>query len=98
MLRESCGHFEQVRAEAEGAEAFALRCGKKTYVYIYNPSKKPARTIRISVPKLKNAIEAFSFESMTFRKLATETAEGGLLTIGCNIPYQGEALYAIQSK
>ena len=95
MLKESGGRFEQGTAEAEDAEAFALKCGKKVYVYIYNPSKTPLRSVRVGVSKKKSTIGAFSFESAEFQKVGTASADEGMLTINCEVPYLGEALYVI---
>ena len=47
MLADGRGAFIPVEASAEGAEAFAVRCGKTTWVYVYNPGEEPVRKIQV---------------------------------------------------
>lgn len=97
MLRESGGRFLQVEAEADGAEAYALRCGRKVYVYVYNPSPETVRSVRVAFPRKKGTVEALSFERLTFRKCGTAVpADDGFATLPCEVPHLGEALFVIR--
>ena len=49
MLEQGKGSFEQVSVEADGAEAYAVRCGERIYVYAYNPSSKPVSALRVTL-------------------------------------------------
>ena len=96
MLRESRGRFVEVKAEAGEAEAYAVKCGKKTYVYVNNPAKEPARAVRVHVPDGKYAVSSFSFDGAEFKPQGKARAVGGVLTISLDLPYQGEGLYVVQ--
>ncbi|MCR4921504.1 MAG: DUF5060 domain-containing protein [Bacteroidaceae bacterium] len=96
MLQESCGRFEQVETQVEGGEALALRCGRRVYLYLYNPSRNPIVRARVPVPNnKKSTIEAFSFADLRFRKLDSVPSSDGIITVTCDVPYLGEALYVI---
>ena len=66
MLRAGKGSFVPVEAEAPGAEAYAVRCGRKTWLYVYNPSGEavgnvlvktvPERNIKIRVAPGEEAL------------------------------------------
>lgn len=46
MLCAGKGAFEDVPSEAKGAESYAVRCGKRTYVYVFSPK---GETVDVSV-------------------------------------------------
>ena len=96
MLSESGGKFETVEAEAGEAEAYALKCGSKTYVYVYNPSVNPAKSVQVGVSNPKSHVKAFSFERLRFVKHTATSSASGTLTIGCDVPHLGEALFVVQ--
>lgn len=66
MLERGGGEFEQVKVEAGGADAFAVRCGKSVFVYAYNPGKKPV-TISVNV---QGKLSEFDFSSASFKDAA----------------------------
>lgn len=66
MLEAGGGEFEQVKVEADGADAFAVRCGKSLFVYAYNPGKRP---VTISIGS-EGKLREFDFSSASFKDAA----------------------------
>ena len=93
MLSESGGCFEMVQARAEGAEAYALKCGKYTYVYVYNPSKTPVKCVTVNGSARK--CQSFDFDTNEFKAHSLSGNDGSVI-IECNISQLGEALYKIR--
>lgn len=93
MLAESGGKFEAVEAVCDGGEAFALKCGRKTYVYVYNPSDKPVTSVTVNAGKGK--VSAFDFGALDFSRIPSKRAEGSVV-IPCSVQKLGEALYLIR--
>lgn len=93
MLSESGGKFEIVEAVCEVGEAFALRCGGKTYVYVYNPSDTPVKSV--TVKSDKRSVSAFDFTSLDFTPIKSDRTKENVI-IPCSIPRLGEALYVIK--
>lgn len=48
MLEAGCGSFEPVPVQAGKAEAFAVKCGEKTYVYVFNTTKSALKSVKLS--------------------------------------------------
>lgn len=96
MLAESNGKFEPVEVSAEGGEAFAVKCGKKTYVYVYNPSDKPLTTVTVKVDKKSVSTSKFDFNSVNFGDKSKMAVKDGSVTIDCPVDHLGEALYVIE--
>ena len=93
MLAESGGKFEAVEAVCDGGEAFALKCGRKTYVYVYNPSDKPVTSV--TVKSDKRNVSDFDFASHDFTPIKSDRTLKNVI-IPCSIPRLGEALYVIK--
>ena len=93
MLAESGGKFEAVEAVCDGGEAFALKCGRNTYVYVYNPSDKPVTSVTVNAGKGK--VSAFDFGALDFSRIPSKSAEGSVV-IPCSVQKLGEALYLIR--
>ena len=93
MLAESGGKFEAVEAVCDGGEAFALKCGRKTYVYVYNPSDKPVTSV--TVKSDKRNVSDFDFASHDFTPIKSDRTLENVI-IPCSIPRLGEALYVIK--
>lgn len=93
MLAESEGRFETGKAECDGGEAFVLKCGKKTYVYVYNPSGKPVTSVSVNVEKGK--VSSFDFSTLKFSRVQSEIVDGSVV-IPCSVSKLGEALYVIR--
>lgn len=47
MLEAGRGSFVPVKATMAGAMAYALKCGAKTFVYVFNPTKSTLKTIEL---------------------------------------------------
>ena len=93
MLAESGGKFETVEAVCDGGEAFALKCGRNTYVYVYNPSDKPVTSV--TVKSDKRNVSDFDFASHDFTPIKSDRTLENVI-IPCSIPRLGEALYVIK--
>lgn len=93
MLSESGGNFIPVAVSAAGGESFALKCGKKTYVYVYNPSSESVTSVKVDAGGSR--VSAFDFNKLKFRKLYSGRFNGNV-EIECSIPQLGEALYVIE--
>lgn len=93
MLAESKGQFEPIEATCDGGEVYALRCGKKIYLYVYNPFDKPVTSITIKCGKGKAS--GFNFDTLAFSRVSSHVSEGNVV-IPCSIPRLGEALYVIK--
>ena len=86
MLKAGKGQFVPVEVSAEGAEALAVRCGGKTWVYVYNSGEQPVTTLDIELPAGNRRFFALDFDRATFRRMKKPV----------NIPPKGEALYEIK--
>ena len=93
MLAESKGQFEPIEATCDGGEVYALRCGKKIYLYVYNPFDKPVTSITIKCGKGKAS--GFNFDTLAFSRVSSHVSKGNVV-IPCSIPRLGEALYVIK--
>lgn len=93
MLAESGGRFETGTATCDGGEAFVLKCGKRIYVYVYNPSEKPVTSVSVNVEKGK--VSSFDFSTLRFSRARSEIVDGSVV-IPCSVPKLGEALYVIR--
>ena len=49
MLEAGGGSFEPLEVRVAGNDGYALRCGKKVFVYIFNPTSKPITTFSVIV-------------------------------------------------
>ncbi len=92
MLEDSKGLFETMDANCDGGEAYALKCGKKIYLYVYNPSDKPVTFITIKCGKKK--VSEFDFGTLTFSRVSSNVVDGSVV-IPCSVSRLGEALYVI---
>lgn len=71
MLKEGKGEFTQIEVEVKGAEAYAVRCGGRTYVYLFNPGKED---ITVQLPS--KVLSAYDFDLCKFKpcKIADKLA------------------------
>lgn len=86
MLAAGKGAFVPVEAAVAGADAFAVRCGDRTWVYVYNSGDTPVTSIGVEVPPGRRKILALDFSKAAFRRLRKPV----------DIPPGGEALYEIK--
>ena len=103
MLEQGKGSFEQVPVQADGAEAYAVRCGKRIYVYAYNPSSKPVSALRVTLTgplagPLYIAPKAvpYHFGEERFRGGKRIKPVRGTLTIPVELAPRCEALFEIR--
>ena len=96
MLAKGKGTFESVPVTAEGAEAFAVRCGKRVYVYVYNPSQKPVSAVSVSMSGRRHKAVPFDFGNTRFRKGKHIKVRDGFLSIPVDLAPRCEALYEIK--
>ena len=86
MLKAGKGRFEPVEVSAEGGDAFGVRCGDKTWIYVYNSSGMPVTLIGVDGPVGQGKIRTLDFNKAVFRRMKTPVY----------IPPKGEALYEIK--
>lgn len=49
MLRAGGGSFEPLKVDVQGGDGYAVRCGKKVFVYIFNPTQSPIHSVKIDL-------------------------------------------------
>ena len=99
MLKVGKGSFEPVPVEAEGAEAYAVRCGKRVYVYAYNPSSKPVSALHVTVTGplyIAPKVIPFDFERDGFRGGKRIAPKKDVLTIPVDLAPRSELLFEIK--
>ena len=96
MLAAGNGSFKPVAARADGAEAFAVRCGGKTYVYVYNPSERVVSGVKVPVGARNCRVSSLDFSMAAFGKARKMKSAAGELNIPLSLPAKGEALFEIQ--
>lgn len=84
MLAQGKGEFVKVDVKAKGVEAYGVRCGKTTYVYLYNPTD--GEVSDITLEGVSGKLQQIDFRSTQFSKVKSVAA----------IPAKGEALYMIK--
>lgn len=47
MLESGNGSFEACKVSADNGQAFAVKCGKKTYVYLFNDTKRTMKKVSV---------------------------------------------------
>ena len=47
MLEAGSGSFEPLEVKAAGGDGYAVRCGQKVFVYIFNPTEKAIKTFSV---------------------------------------------------
>ena len=95
MLREGRGSFETVPVQADGADAFAVRCGKKVYVYAYNVSDKPVSSVSIPMGG-RCKVTPYDFGKTAFRGGKRVKPQDGRLVIPLDLAPRCEALFEIK--
>ena len=100
MLKYGKGHFEQVKVEADGAEAFAVRCGGRMYVYAYNPSSRPVSAIEIPMAgalRIAPKVTPLDFAKNRFKDGRRISPKDGVLSIPVDLQPRSEVLFEIQN-
>ena len=95
MLKDGKGSFETVPVQADGADAFAVRCGKKVYVYAYNVSDKPVSSVSIPMGG-RCKVTPYDFGKTAFRGGKRVKPQDGRLVIPLDLAPRCEALFEIK--
>ena len=95
MLKDGKGSFETVPVQADGADAFAVRCGKKVYVYAYNVSDKPVSSVSIPMGG-RCKVTPYDFGKTAFRGGKRVKPKDGRLVIPLDLAPRCEALFEIK--
>ena len=96
MLSAGRGSFQPVEVKASGADAYAVRCGTRVYVYAYNTGSKPLESLQLSLDGRRWKVSAFDFENNTFGKAVKREAKDGILEIPLSLPPCGEVLFELK--
>ena len=99
MLKYGQGAFEPVEVQADGAEAFAVRCGGRMYVYAYNPSSRPVSALRIPMAgamRIAPKVVPFDFGKARFRGGKRMAPANGVLTIPVDLAPRSEVLFELK--
>ena len=94
MLKSGGGAFEPLEVEANGAEAFAVRCGKCIFAYVFNPGAEAVNSVSVKLSG-KYKVRAFDFGTAAFGKAASMSADGELV-IPLSLGSKEEALFEIR--
>ena len=86
MLKAGNGCFEPLEVKAGDAEAFAVRCGAVTWVYVYNPGPEPVTSYEVDLPEGRRKVRELDFSRAAFRRMRKPV----------NIPPGEEALFEIK--
>jgi ribosome biogenesis protein Nip4 len=98
MLKAGKGEFKQFQTVKNGkAEAYAVRCGKKTFVYVYNGGEDVLDEISIEIGKTgKVKVSALDPENVKFGKAVTMKSDGTLMFEGLGLNKWEEKVYIIK--
>ena len=105
MLEQGKGSFEQVPVQADGAEAYAVRCGNRIYVYAYNPTSQPVSALRVTLKGVlagplfiapKAVPFDFGEDGPRFRGGKRIRPANGVLTIPVALAPRSEVLFEIK--
>lgn len=88
MIDEGKGQFASVEAKAGNGHAYAVRCGGKTFVYVFNPAKAAITSVTVSA---KGKMSELNINSLKWSK---PSACNG--TIKTRIKPNSERLFVIE--
>ena len=94
MLASGKGQFETLEAAANGAEAFAVRCGNRIFAYMFNPGPEPVSAVSVKLAG-KFKVRPFDFASASFGKAMSLKGDGQLV-IPVLLGPREEALFEIR--
>ena len=95
MLRAGKGAFEAVSAVAEGAEAHAVRCGKRTYVHVFSPEGATVN-VRVAFPGRKACVRALDKDACRFVRQGRVRAVDGMITFVADASSDGGVVFEIR--
>ena len=98
MLEEGRGRFEKFQTVKNGkAEAYAVRCGNTTFVYVYNGNEDVLDDISIEIGKIgKVKVSALDTEKVSFTRPVCMTSDGTLAFEGLGLDKWEEKIFVIK--
>jgi hypothetical protein len=97
MLAAGKGSFESLNAKASlpEIEIYSVKCGVKTFVYVYNPTKEPKKPVLEldQTKNTRNAIKMYNCESGTYSDAKGSSAGGKLQISGFELPANTDAVF-----
>ena len=98
MLKAGKGSFEKFETVRNGkAEAYAVRCGKKTFVYVYNGNEEVLDEISVEIGKTgKVKVSVLDPENVKFVKSSPMKSDGTLKFEGLGLNKWEEKIFVIK--
>ena len=98
MLETGKGSFEKIEVVKNGkAEAYAVRCGETTFVYVYNGNEDVLDNISIKIGKTGNVkVSALDPENVKLSKAVKMTSDGTLNFEGLGLKHWEEKVFVIK--
>ena len=98
MLKAGKGDFQRFQTVKDGkAEAYAVRCGKRTFVYVYNGNEEVLDNISIEIGKAgKVKVSALDPDKVAFDKAVRMTSDGTLAFEGLGLNKWEEKVFVIK--
>lgn len=98
MLEEGRGRFEKFQTVKNGkAEAYAVRCGNTTFVYVYNGNEDVLDDISIEIGKIgKVKVSTLDTEKVSFTRPVCMTSDGTLAFEGLGLDKWEEKIFVIK--
>jgi hypothetical protein len=98
MLEAGDGSFEKIEVVKDGkAEAYAVRCGETTFVYVYNGNDEVLDNISIKIGKAgKVKVSALDPETVSLSKAVKMTSDGTLKFEGLGLKHWEEKVFVIK--
>ena len=98
MLKAGKGQFEKFQTtKNDKAEAYAVRCGKQTFVYVYNGNEEVLDEISVEIGKNgKVKVSVLDPEAVKIVKAGTMKAEGTLKYEGLGLNKWEEKVFVIK--
>ena len=98
MLKAGKGDFQKFQTVKNGkAEAYAVRCGKKTFVYVYNGNEEVLDEISVEIGKTgKVKVSVLDPENVKLVKSAAMKADGTLKFEGLGLNKWEEKVFVIK--
>ena len=98
MLKAGKGDFQRFQTVKDGkAEAYAVRCGKRTFVYVYNGNEEVLDNISIEIGKAGRVkVSALDPDKVAFGKAVRMTSDGTLAFEGLGLNKWEEKVFVIK--
>ena len=98
MLEAGKGSFEKIEVVKNGkAEAYAVRCGETTFVYVYNGNDEVLNDITVKIGKNgKVKVSALDTENVKLGKAVNMTSDGALHFENLGLKHWEEKVFVIK--